>query len=317
MSRDLLDTYERMWDKGLAWLNAPMSKRDLGRLVGLFRLGSRAVIHSIGTRKLAATAALILRAPALARARLGAIVVVAGSHAFKVCAAILHDVARRRALLLSRSVEPSGLSANGNAPRRLSRAFEIGAWVLAVGVFGYCSFVYANSSSQQTQARGLLNGKKGDLLLALPRFNPSAPSDNHDSGTDSKSQLLGFLDAPRIGLSSIVEEGAGPGILSQGVGDVTGTLLPGQNGNVGLAVRLDCYFEELLHLRVGDLLTFHSMTKTYDYSVVSSRVVDSVEEKTLPVSTQPILTLISYSPFQTQETSKQLVVVAREADSRQ
>ena len=57
--------------------------------------------------------------------------------------------------------------------------------------------------------------------------------------------LVGRIEIPRIGVSTIVFEGTGDNVLSIGVGHLSGTSLPGEQGNVVLAAHRDTFFHAL------------------------------------------------------------------------
>jgi sortase A len=219
-------------------------------------------------------------------------------------------IANRKTLrMYSRRSRPQNEASQG---RYVQRVLETGFWVIAAGAFGYCSFVYASSAVHQAQREDSFNNRKAENTSAKLAVNSPATIDTNSSNQPLKDgRLLGFLDIPKIGLSSVVEEGAAPSILSRGVGHLSGTALPGERGNVGLAGHLDSYFGELSKLGIGDILTFRSMTKTYDYSIVSTHVADAAAAKVSPQSNEATLTLISYFSPTNQTKVKQLVVVAR------
>lgn len=199
------------------------------------------------------------------------------------------------------------------------RAVETTLWLAVVGILGYSSFVYASATVHQAQPVDLSNFSDESFLSrpALGLAPPFQALQNAAQATN-EGKLLGFLDIPSIGLSSVVEEGTGPRILLRSVGHVPGTALPGQNGNVGLAGHLDAYLAELSKLRVGDILTFRSMNQTFDYEVVGASRDGSRPENNSSSTTQSTLTLIDYSPLQKiGKTKNQLVITAREmAESR-
>ena len=61
----------------------------------------------------------------------------------------------------------------------------------------------------------------------------------------AEGSLVGRIEIPRLHVSTIVFEGTGDNVLSIGVGHLTGTALPGDQGNVVLAAHRDTFFRPL------------------------------------------------------------------------
>jgi sortase A len=318
MSRDLLDIYQRGCQKAAAWLNGPISKRDAEPFLESFREGSRKMTLLISQMRAIRFGEALEGTYRQARKRWRELALGAGAQAFRVGSVLLGTVATRRALFLAaRHHEQSPVQAERRQKQHLLRALETSLWIAAAGTLGYCSFVYASTAVHQAQRRDIFNHSEAERFSNQPLSNPSAEVPNGLPGTTkAEGELLGFLDIPKIGLSSVVEEGSGPSILLRGIGHLPGTALPGEGGNVGLAAHLDSYIGELSKLHAGDILTFRSMNGTYDYDVISTHVIDATKETTEKIvssSSPPILTLVSSFPLQSaRNAAKQVVVVARE-----
>ena len=85
--------------------------------------------------------------------------------------------------------------------------------------------------------------------------------------------LLGRVAIERLNLAAIVREGADADTLSRAVGHVPSTALAGDDGNFAIAAHRDTLFRALKDIRLGDLVTFESPTRTYTYQVFSTRIV--------------------------------------------
>ncbi len=105
------------------------------------------------------------------------------------------------------------------------------------------------------------------------------------------------LEIPRLGLSAIVREGAGPRTLRLAVGHVPGTALPGEAGNICLAAHRDGFFRGLGALRAGDAVRLTTRTGRYDYRVGAARVVGPNDTAVLSPTRRPTLTLVTCYPF--------------------
>lgn len=300
MNRDLLDRYEDTCRKAAEWLNAPMSRADFEPILKLVSPGSEKVRFSMKLLK-AVVSGRTVQMASYFRGHLRVTMMEVGSAALRSTAILLEFVARERVRWLTARDAGAARAGNHGKLGRFTRVVEMALWVGAVGTMGYCSFVYTTSTVHHAQQADLFNRKK---------IQPS-PAGTPFSSQDGK--LLGFLDIPRIGVSSVVEEGSAPNILSRSVGHVPGTPLPGEVGSVGLAGHLDTYRQELSKLRIGDVVTFRSSAGFFAYSVVSTAIVATPDASISPPSNQSMLTLINYLPISDPtKAAKQLVIVARE-----
>lgn len=299
MSKDLLDWYEDTCRKAALWLNAPMSRRDFEPILELLSSGSAKVRFPMKLLK-AGVASRTGQKASRVRRHLRATVTQVGSAAFRT--ATLRDfIARERVRCQAGPYANDPRTGSQRKLARLNRVFEMTLWLAIVGAMAYCSFTYTAPTVQQAQQHDLFNSQKNQTFLARTSL----------STQDGK--LLGFLDIPRIGVSSVVEEGSAPNILSRSLGHVPGTALPGERGSIGLAGHLDPDRQELSKLRVGDILTFRSSTRVFAYSVVSTSIVATTDARTSPSSNQSLLTVVNYLPISDPtKAATKLVIVARE-----
>ncbi len=125
------------------------------------------------------------------------------------------------------------------------------------------------------------------------------------------------LSIPRLGLTTMVEEGVGEDILSRAAGHVPETATPGHPGNVAIAAHRDTLFRALKGIRNRDKIIISTRTKDYDYEVVSTRIVSPDDVAVLaPVKGQNTLTLITCYPFYfVGHAPKRFIVSARQTGS--
>lgn len=109
--------------------------------------------------------------------------------------------------------------------------------------------------------------------------------------------LLGRLEIERLGVSTMVVEGAGQRTLRRAVGHIPGTSLPGQNGNVALTGHRDTFFRPLRNVRRDDVITFTTLEGRYRYRVLSTQVVSPENVWILDRGSSEMLTLITCHPF--------------------
>lgn len=116
-------------------------------------------------------------------------------------------------------------------------------------------------------------------------------------GTTADSRAMALIEIPRIGLSAFVRAGVDKETLDVAVGYVPGTALPGEDGNFVLAGHRDTFFRPLRRIRVKDRIRIVVPPNTYEYEVVSLRVVEPQETGVLDSSGVEELTLVTCYPF--------------------
>src|SRR6187431_590145 len=78
----------------------------------------------------------------------------------------------------------------------------------------------------------------------------SGPPPAAGSGTVTLGprRIIGRIEVPRLGVSTIIKEGDDARTLDLAVGHIRGTALPGGRGNIGLAGHRDTFFRRLQHI---------------------------------------------------------------------
>ena len=112
-----------------------------------------------------------------------------------------------------------------------------------------------------------------------------------------EGSLIGRVEIPRVGISTLVIEGVTGPTLRRGVGHIPGTALPQQPGNVGLAGHRDTVFRALKDIRKDDAITLDTLAGSYQYMVDWTKVVDPGDVVVLAASGRPELTLVTCYPF--------------------
>jgi sortase A len=123
---------------------------------------------------------------------------------------------------------------------------------------------------------------------SLPGTHPATPQ--YDA-------LLGRIEISRLNLSAMVREGVDSRTLSNSVGHVPSTPLPGHSGNFALAAHRDTLFRALKDIRLDDLITFESQNQTYTYRVYHTLIVKPTDVAVLQSDGHESLTLITCYPF--------------------
>ena len=162
--------------------------------------------------------------------------------------------------------------------------------MLAFGILaiGYCGFIALKAERSQVYGRHQLERSRFTSALSSEALRMNAPR---------TGDVVGQLEIPRLGLSTVVFEGADDDVLDRGAGHLIGSALPGDRGNMVLAAHRDTFFRPLQHVRVGDKVTIHGPRKDSVYVVESTTVVEPDDTYVLDATTQPALTLITCFPF--------------------
>lgn len=109
--------------------------------------------------------------------------------------------------------------------------------------------------------------------------------------------LIGRLEIPRLNLSVIVMEGDDDATLARAVGHLPDTAFPWERGNAVIAGHRDTFFRPLKHVREGDEIRMTTARGTFDYRVMSTRIVEPDDLSVIAPTPTPSLTLVTCYPF--------------------
>jgi LPXTG-site transpeptidase (sortase) family protein len=129
-------------------------------------------------------------------------------------------------------------------------------------------------------------------------------------------EVLTKLSIPRIGLRAVVIEGTSSRSLLLGPGHMTGSAIPGTDGNSVIAGHRDTFFRHLQTLRNGDAIYILRAGKRFHYVVFGKKVVQANDISVLRASKGSELTLITCYPTHFIGPAPQrLIIVAKLAGS--
>jgi sortase A len=169
--------------------------------------------------------------------------------------------------------------------------------VLGILALGYAGFVFASSRAYQT--------------LEMRKFKEAGRLSEPHLLADG--DVLGEIQVSRLGLDAIVIQGDSPATLKRAVGHLSKSALPGEWGNVALAGHRDTFFRPLRDIRLGDVITFKTQERSFEYLVQSITVVAPTDIRVLEPLTGHDLTLLTcYPVYYVGPAPKRLVVRARE-----
>jgi len=108
---------------------------------------------------------------------------------------------------------------------------------------------------------------------------------------------LALLRIPRLGIEVPVFAGTSDLVLNRGVGQIEGTALPGEVGNIGIAGHRDGFFRPLKDIAMGDELVLETPSESITFAVEELHVVDPSEVWVLAPTDSPAITLVTCYPF--------------------
>lgn len=187
---------------------------------------------------------------------------------------------------------------NDTRPGSLNRMVRWTQAVLfgvALSMLGYVGFVVIDTwlfqKEELRHLRELANERERET-------RENAPDSPKPARLGSLTGLIGLIEIPRLGLSSIVMEGTSSLVLRRAVGHIQGTALPGDEGNVGLSGHRDTFFRQLRDIRLDDQITLTTPRGGYQYTVVSTQIVDPSDVTVLDADgDNEVLTLVTCYPF--------------------
>ena len=172
--------------------------------------------------------------------------------------------------------------------RWLERTLFLVAFI-CLGWFGYASVearLYQEFENQQLE----------QILAGAPEGTSNVnPRDAH--APPAPGSVVGRIEIPRLGVSTIVRAGVDPRTLQLAVGHIPGTALPGEPGNIGLAAHRDTFFRRLRYIRPNDEIRLVTAGGTFAFSVQRTRIVWPRDTWVLDATATPTLTLVTCYPF--------------------
>lgn len=210
----------------------------------------------------------------------------------------LARVARsRQAKLFSYPMRPSGHAySHPHGPKWLQCIL----WLVGCSALFYCILVWSEAAITQARLVRMFAQTRADKDQAQPAARATTPAASKPASLSRASAgipLLARLEIPRIGVSAMVLDGAGSRTLRVGLGHVSGTSRPGEQGNVVIAGHRDTIFRPLRRITAGDEVVLETPSNTYHYRVSRIEIVDPTDVSVLKSHGQSELTLITCFPF--------------------
>jgi len=108
---------------------------------------------------------------------------------------------------------------------------------------------------------------------------------------------LALMRIPRLEIEVPVFAGTSDLILNRGVGQIEGTALPGEVGNIGIAGHRDGFFRPLKDIALGDAIILETAGETTTFIVEDLHIVDPSDVWVLEPTDTPAITLVTCYPF--------------------
>jgi LPXTG-site transpeptidase (sortase) family protein len=137
------------------------------------------------------------------------------------------------------------------------------------------------------------------------------------SATIEPGAWLARLEAPAIGFSTTVLEGADDKTLARAAGHVEETAFPGEAGNTVIAGHRDTVFRPVRNLHVGDALVLTTSEYIYRYRITGKRIVRPDKLDLLEPTTHRVLTLVTCYPFTFIGHAPQRFIVRADLDAEE
>ena len=181
--------------------------------------------------------------------------------------------------------EQEGFAQCGQRFIRWTRRILLLAGVLALA---YVALTLFNARLFQNAASRALQGqiRAEELHTVIPARK-----------TVKEGDLLGRIEIPRIGLSVMVLQGTTSKTLRLGVGHISGTSLPGESGNIGIAGHRDTFFRGLKDIRSEDEILLQTASGIVKYKVDWIQITAPGDSSVVSTETDSGLTLVTCYPF--------------------
>jgi len=104
------------------------------------------------------------------------------------------------------------------------------------------------------------------------------------------------LQIPKIDLDAYVLDGSGHKQLKLGVGRITTSAIPGENGNAVVTAHRDTFFRHIVELKKGDEIIVRRNGERMVFQMTGNKIVKPSDVSVLKPTEDPQLTLITCYP---------------------
>lgn len=187
--------------------------------------------------------------------------------------------------------------------------FVLGAvllgWYLAARTYSHLASTAAVDRFEEARSIQIEVNRHRSTAASSPSSNPVDTTLWAEGRVEEFQQsLLAEMDAPlallripRLGIEVPVFVGTGDLVLNRGVGQIEGTALPGEVGNIGIAGHRDGFFRPLKDIAMGDELVLETTSESITFLVEELHIVDPADVWVLEPTDSPAVTLVTCYPF--------------------
>jgi len=118
-----------------------------------------------------------------------------------------------------------------------------------------------------------------------------------EKAKNSGTAPMAVMKINRLNIEGPIFEGTDKITLDRGIGQVNGTAMPGEAGNMALSAHRDSFFRPLKDVVVGDRIELLTQEGTQEFEVSEITIVDSQDISVLDPTDTAVLTLITCYPF--------------------
>jgi len=163
---------------------------------------------------------------------------------------------------------------------------------LAGAAIGIWVWSYAHRAIEQKRDEQTFNRQQ----KAPPAQSPTAPAKPLPPRL-KHGDVVARLMIQKINLRAMIREGADSSTLDVALGHISGTAMPGQKGNVGVAGHRDTIFRRLGQVAKNDQIQLQTLSGTYTYQVDDMQIVTPKNVSVLLPGRGAQLTLVTCYPF--------------------
>jgi sortase A len=178
--------------------------------------------------------------------------------------------------------------------------FVICIWIMvASGTFLFTSGLLDYWESHSAQADIAQEWQKDSAVpgsKTTPQDSTATPPSAR-FGQVHPGAAVAKLLIPRLDMSLYVVEGTDDRDLKRGPGHLTGSVMPGRDGNCVIAGHRDTHFSVLKEIRNGDEIILEREGRKFRYRVDGLQVVSPDNTQSLQPTTDAVLNLITCYPF--------------------
>jgi sortase A len=177
--------------------------------------------------------------------------------------------------------------------------FLLGSGTLGIlqSRFALRQFVASQAAASQNDTSHTVVQWSSDAEVDFSLWAPKRIQAYKESLLLKKDIPLAVLHIDKLTLNVLVFEGTDDLTLNRGVGRITGTALPGESGNIGIAGHRDGFFRGLKDIAVGDAVELTTPKQKATYTVDQIEIVTPADVHVLQPRGAPSLTMVTCYPF--------------------